>query len=190
MAASGLTDAAISHRLNISAATVKTYWARIRTKLGRSSRTELVAHVLRAEAERTACALREVASPGAKEARAQCGYYRLLIEHAPDAMLVLDADAVVRVVNDAVCDLFGYAESELLGQHLSLLVPLRFRQSHASKVADYLLHPTRHAMADHIETFGLHKLGMEIPIAANLSVANTGDRTSVICVVRPLHLTK
>ena len=43
LAAQGLTDNGIAHKLGISPGTVNGYWARIRSKLGQRSRTELVA---------------------------------------------------------------------------------------------------------------------------------------------------
>lgn len=184
LAASGLTDVAIAHKLDISPTTVKTYWGRLRAKLGRSSRTELVAHVLREEAHRATCSLKAAASAGGAEALAQCNYYRLLVEHAPDAMLVLDADGVVRVVNAAALELFGYTNAEIVGQHLASLVPERFRDKHRQHVADYMTHPRRHEMAGHVETFARHKTGFEIGIEANLAVANHDERASVICAIR------
>ena len=42
LAAQGLTDQGIAHRLEISLATVGTYWGRIRIKIGPLSRTGLV----------------------------------------------------------------------------------------------------------------------------------------------------
>jgi DNA-binding CsgD family transcriptional regulator len=42
MAARGLTDDSIAKELDISVATVRGYWLRVRTKLGGSSRAELV----------------------------------------------------------------------------------------------------------------------------------------------------
>lgn len=190
LAASGLTDMAIAHRLDISPTTVKTYWGRLRAKLGRSSRTELVAHVLREEAHRATCSLRNDTVNGGARIAAQCQYYRLLIQHAPDAMLVLDCDGVIRVMNDAAVDLLGYQEPELVGRHLATLVPSRFQAVHRQHVSEYLQHPTRHEMGDHVQTFAVHKSGFELPIAANLSVANEGDRTAVICTIRKQHALK
>src|SRR5438270_5272767 len=49
----GLTDKEIARKLNLSIATVNTYWVRIRTKLGGANRAELVAAALHKNAEET-----------------------------------------------------------------------------------------------------------------------------------------
>ncbi len=51
LAALGLTDIAIANRLEISEPTVKSYWGRIRSKMGSCNRTELVAHALMKQSE-------------------------------------------------------------------------------------------------------------------------------------------
>lgn len=49
----GLTDKEIARKLDLSIATVNTYWVRIRTKLGGANRAELVAAALNMNAEET-----------------------------------------------------------------------------------------------------------------------------------------
>ncbi len=39
-----------------------------------------------------------------------------------DALLVLDADGVIRLVNNATMRLFGYAEQDLLGRHITAII--------------------------------------------------------------------
>lgn len=62
-AAEGMTDQQIANTLDIRVSTVTTYWIRIRGKLGRLSRSELVAMWVRQHSQDTVDALRhEVAS--------------------------------------------------------------------------------------------------------------------------------
>src|SRR5690348_12107867 len=49
----GFTDKEIARKLDLSIATVNTYWVRIRTKLGGANRAELVASALHKNAEET-----------------------------------------------------------------------------------------------------------------------------------------
>lgn len=53
--------------------------------------------------------------------------FRLIVEAAPNAMLIVDAGGVVTLVNAQAERLFGYTREELLGQPMELLVPDRFR---------------------------------------------------------------
>ena len=58
--------------------------------------------------------------------------FRNLLEAAPDAMVVVNVDGRIILVNARTEVLFGYAREQMLGQHVEMLVPPRFRNSHAS----------------------------------------------------------
>jgi protein-histidine pros-kinase len=49
--------------------------------------------------------------------------FRALLESAPDAMIIVDADGRIAVVNAAAERLFGYARAELLGRPAEVLIP-------------------------------------------------------------------
>ena len=48
-----------------------------------------------------------------------------LLEAAPDAILEVNADGRITLVNAAAEQMFGYARAELIGQTIELLVPGR-----------------------------------------------------------------
>jgi PAS domain S-box-containing protein len=192
-AKNGLTDAGIAHELGISEGTVSTYWGRVRIKLGSLSRTELVALTMTMENEVVVNALRienERLSDKMHLGEIHAGglTFRDLLESAPDAMILVSDAGIIEYVNVAALELFGYKEGELNEEQISRLVPIRFRAGHAGHRADYISHPDRRQMGEHLETPALHKDGSEILISAALSVVTnpaTGS-TSVICAIRPL----
>jgi PAS domain S-box-containing protein len=47
--------------------------------------------------------------------------YRLIVEHAPDALVMLDGDGVVRTWNQAAARIFGYDATEAIGRPVSEL---------------------------------------------------------------------
>ncbi len=53
-----------------------------------------------------------------------------LFEFSPDAILVTDADGVMRAANPRAEELFGYSAQELIGKPIEMLVPARFRGGH------------------------------------------------------------
>ena len=65
--------------------------------------------------------------------------------------------------------LFGYAREALIGQHLELLIPERFRPEHASHVARFYTNPTARTMGQGLELLGRRKDGSELPIEVSLS---------------------
>src|SRR5262249_53561843 len=56
--------------------------------------------------------------------------FRLVVEAAPNAIIMVGRDGKINLVNQQVEGLFGYAREELLGQPIEILVPERFRARH------------------------------------------------------------
>jgi PAS domain-containing protein len=56
--------------------------------------------------------------------------FRLAVEAAPNAMIMVDQRGLILMVNRQVELLFGYKREELLGQAIEMLVPERFRPKH------------------------------------------------------------
>ena len=64
-----------------------------------------------------------------------------LFNLSPDAILVTDADGIIRAANPRSAELFGYSPAELTGLSIDSLVPARFRIRHPSHRENYSAHP-------------------------------------------------
>ena len=71
---------------------------------------------------------------------AQTKYERLL-ESAPDAMLFLNRDTRIVLINAQLEKLFRYAEAELIGKDLHTLIPERYHARHRNHLANYFSNP-------------------------------------------------
>src|SRR5439155_19248873 len=56
--------------------------------------------------------------------------FQALVESAPDALVMIDEQGRIALVNHQTEKLFGYSRQELLGQELECLLPERFRMLH------------------------------------------------------------
>ncbi|MFI3188211.1 MAG: PAS domain S-box protein [Methylococcales bacterium] len=56
--------------------------------------------------------------------------FRLTIESIPDAIITVNHENIITLLNQKAVDLFGYKRSELLGQNISFLMPNHYRQQY------------------------------------------------------------
>ena len=98
-----------------------------------------------------------------------------LLESAAQAILAFDADGRIRIANLSAEKMFGYPRTALLGRHLELLMPERFRAAHAQLRAAWFAQPQNRPMGIGTELAGMYSDGTEFPIEANLSFIRTKD---------------
>src|SRR5215467_11790280 len=91
--------------------------------------------------------------------------FRELLESAPDAMIVMDREGKIVLVNAQVEKLFGYPGEHVLGQGIEPLVP---------------------PMGQGLELYGRRKDGTEFTVEISLSPLETEDGTLVSGAIRDI----
>jgi len=91
------------------------------------------------------------------------------------------------MVNQQTVKLFGYTKEELIGYHVELLIPDKFRRSHVNYISDYAENPKIKTMGLRPELIGKHKNGNEIPIEINLSPFYTDEGVAICAIIRDLY---
>ena len=93
--------------------------------------------------------------------------FRLVVETAPMAMLMIDPQGCITLANQQAEALFGYSRAELTGMSVDLVVPARFRRAHEGHRTKFMATPR--AVGVGRDMFGLRKDGSEVPIDVALN---------------------
>jgi diguanylate cyclase (GGDEF)-like protein/PAS domain S-box-containing protein len=107
-----------------------------------------------------------------------------LLEAAPDAMVIIGPDGRITMGNAQTDRMFGYSREELVGSHLEMLLPDRFRESHVQHRADYVADPMLRPMGHDLELFGRRCDGTEFPVDISLGPLHIENTLYVSASIR------
>ena len=110
--------------------------------------------------------------------------YWKLLEAAPDAILEVDRQGRIVLVNLQTERLFGYTRGELLGNRIEFLMPDRFRGRHPGHRDTFFEHPVMRPMGTGLELYARRADGSEFAVDVTLSPYDSDGAGRVICVVR------
>jgi PAS domain S-box-containing protein len=109
--------------------------------------------------------------------------FRLVVESAPSAMVMINDKGRIILVNAQTESLFGYERHELMDQAIEVLVPSRFRGKHPMFRSDFFGDPKVRSMGAGRDLFGLRKDGVEVPVEIGLNPIKTSEGTFVLAAI-------
>lgn len=110
-------------------------------------------------------------------------HFQLIVESAPNAMVLVNHTGVITLVNHQVEKLFGYSRNELIGNRIEMLIPERFRGDHPEHRSSFFQKPKARAMGAGRDLFGLKKDGTEVQIEIGLNPIETAEGNMVLASI-------
>ena len=139
----------------------------------------------RRSAQREISDLRRSEFEAREEARVE-GRFRELLEAAPDAIIEIDGEGRVVLMNVVAEKTFGYKREELLGQPMDVLLPEHLRPTHEKHRAAYWSRPVTRPMGMELNLFSRRKDGSTFPVEISLSPVHSKEGMRVTAVIRDI----
>ena len=130
----------------------------------------------------TLCSGVQVISAGPGEV-ARC---RAVLETAVDSIVTINATGIICSVNPAVVRMFGYPETELIGQNVSMLMPEPYKREHDSYISRYLETRIPSIIGVGRQVVGRKKNGREFPAHLAVSEFTVRDVRFFTGIIRDL----
>ncbi len=106
--------------------------------------------------------------------------FKLVVEASPNAIVLVNTEGKISLVNVRVETLFGYKREELWGQPIEMLVPSQFHAHHDDGQDDFFSMVTVRRMNVGQTLCGLRKDSSQVPIEIDLSPITTTEGDFVL----------
>jgi PAS domain S-box-containing protein len=153
----------------------------VRTKTGESRRWNIYTAPLGASADgRRLVSMVAVDVTERRQAEEQL---RLVVESAPNGIVMVDETGRITLINAELERQFGYSRSELLGQSVEVLLPESLRLGHSVSRADFMEAPEARPMGAGRELHGLRKDGTTFPVEVGLTPVRALSEQGILAAV-------
>ncbi len=109
--------------------------------------------------------------------------FRRVVEYAPNAMVMIDRDGLIVLVNAQTEQLFAYPREVLIGQRVEMLVPERLRAEHARFRGGFFASPQARPMGVGRDLYARRADGSEFAVEIGLNPIDTEDGVMVLASI-------
>ena len=104
--------------------------------------------------------------------------FRMSVEGSPYAMVMINNQGEIILINSRTEEYFGYSRDELIGQRIEILIPKKYQHGHTALREEFVTTTKANTNQTHAlgrKLFGKRKDGSEFPLEVALNLINTDD---------------
>lgn len=124
-----------------------------------------------------------ILAEGGKSRQWGDGSFRQVVEWAPNAMVMVDAEGRIVMVNAEMERVFGYRRADLIGHAVERLIPEHFSSHHEALRNSFFGNPTPRPMGNGRDLFARRADGSEFPVEVGLNPIETEDGLMVLASI-------
>ncbi|HNB36351.1 MAG TPA: PAS domain S-box protein [Anaerolineales bacterium] len=117
-------------------------------------------------------------------------HFRLAVEAAPNAILIVDQRGSIVLLNSQTEKYFGYSRDELNGMNVERLMPQRWADTHTRHVFNFFQESRPRRLGVGRDLYGLHKDGSEFPVEIGITPIEVGDETLALVTIVDITIRK
>jgi PAS domain S-box-containing protein len=116
--------------------------------------------------------------------------FKDFIESAADAIVIVDSNGKIQIVNIQTEILFGYSREEIIGNEVEILMPSKYKDAHYQHRRGFSENPTSRTMGKGMELYGQNKDGNMFPVAISISKLEIEEGHFVAATIRDISYEK
>jgi len=126
------------------------------------------------------------ATASTQDALSREAHLRSILDTIPDAMIVIDDRGIMQSFSSAAARLFGYAESDVVGKNIKMLMPSPYRENHDGYLDRYQRTGERRIIGIGRVVVGERKDGSTFPMELSVGEMNSANRRFFTGFIRDL----
>ncbi|MEJ2042098.1 MAG: PAS domain S-box protein [Reinekea sp.] len=108
---------------------------------------------------------------------------RQVIDAAPNAMIMINLEGRIEMINAQAEVVFGYQARDLLNKPVEILVPEQFKPAHPKMRATFFNTPEARPMGKNNDLYARRKNGSQFPVEIGLNPIQTDDGIKVMSAI-------
>lgn len=110
----------------------------------------------------------------------------ILSEAISEGILIVNEQQKITASNSAANKMFDYADGELNGEPLEILLPERFRNKHDNLFSTFMSHGKARQMGPEVDLVGIRKGGEEFPLEISLNPFKLLRKKYVLALIKDI----